>query len=104
LAAEPSLPQIVRTGVDARYLQILVDRLQHRYPELSITVQSGEAIGVVATDGNKFHQWLTALSYIDTISPEYHWSIQQLCVGKCGGEIMRATLMGEKISFDAPKP
>jgi hypothetical protein len=105
LVAEPSLPKIVRQGIDARAAQIMVERLQRRYPDVTFNLANNQNITVTALEGSKFRQWLTALSYIDTISPEYHWSISSFCVGKCqGNDLMRAVLTGERISFEAPQP
>ena len=105
VVAEPILPKIVRKTIEPRNAQAMIERLQHRYPDISFAIQNNNSLTVTAVEGSKFHQWLTALSYIDTISPEYHWSIQQFCVGKCrNGDLMRAVLSGEKISFEAPQP
>ena len=103
IAAEPNLPIVTHKNIDQRTAQFLVDRLQHDYPGITFSLQNNQVLTVLAVEGSKFREWLTALSYIDTISPEYHWTIQQFCVGKChGNELMRATLTGEKISFEAP--
>lgn len=103
LVGEPSLPKIERKGMEARKAQIMIERLQKSYPEVNFSLQNNQILNVTAIDGSRFKQWLTALSYIDTISPEYHWAIQEFCVGKCrGGELMRATLRGENVYFKAP--
>jgi hypothetical protein len=103
LIAEPSLPKIVRTNMDVRTAQIMLERLQKHYPDINFALQPNQVLKVSTNDGAKFHQWLTALSYIDTIAPEWHWSIQEFCVGKCSGnDLMRAMLTGEHISFEAP--
>ncbi|HEU0117820.1 MAG TPA: hypothetical protein VFR09_04230 [Alphaproteobacteria bacterium] len=103
-AAEPNLPQIVHKPIEQRGEQIMVERLQHGFPGITFTLQA-QALTVTAVEASKFREWLTALSYIDTISPEYHWTIQQFCVGKChNNEMMHAVLTGEKISFEAPQP
>jgi len=103
LVAEPNLPKIGHESIDPRVAQMMVDRLRRRYPEVVFNLQGNQNLTVTAIDGSKFRQWLTALSYIDTISPEYHWSLSQFCVGKCpGNEIMRAVLSGERISFESP--
>lgn len=104
LVTEPSLPKIVRKNIEGRSAQVMVERLQRRYPDVIFSLSNNQSITITAVDGGKFRQWLTALSYIDTISPEYHWSISAFCVGKCpGNEIMRAVLTGERISFEAPQ-
>lgn len=104
LVAEPNLPKIVRKSLAPRETQLMVERLQHRYPEINFTLQGDQSVVVSAIDGSRFRQWLTALSYVDTIAPEFHWSLHEFCVGKCNGnEIMRAVLVGENISFEAPQ-
>jgi hypothetical protein len=98
---EPLLPKIVRSAIDGKNTQILVDRMQHRYPTVNFSAQSNH-LRISSTDGTKFRDWLMAVSYIDTIAPEYHWTIQDFCVGKCKGDIMSAVLVAEKITFTAP--
>ncbi len=86
-----------------REAQKLVDRLQHLYPEISFSFRNN-ALTITAADGGKFRQWLMALGYIDTISPQFHWAIQEFCVGNClGHDLMKAVLSGEKISFQKVK-
>ncbi len=102
LVAEPQLPKIAHKKVEPHDVQALVDRLQHRFPNLTITFQNTLNIG--ASDGLKFHDWLSVLAYVDTVSPQIHWVLQQFCVGKCGGDLMQASLMGEKISFEKAQP
>ncbi len=105
-AGEPSLPNVVSAPPGAAETQPLVDRLQKRFPEIGFVLTGGQSLTVTAVDPSKFRLWLTVLSYIDTISPQYRWSIQDLCVGsKCGGNVpMRAVVVAEKITFsnDAP--
>jgi hypothetical protein len=103
LVAEPNLPQIVHKQIEPREAQVLVDRLQHLYPDISFAFRNN-LLAVVATDGSKFRQWLMALGYIDTISPQFHWGIQEFCVGNCGShDLMKVVLSGEKISFEKPQ-
>ncbi len=41
-----------------------------------------------------------ALGYIDTISPQFHWGIQEFCVGNCTvRDLMRVVLSGGKNFF-----
>ena len=102
LATEPVLPRQVTKVIEAREIQPMIDRLQHIYPDIAFSFRNN--LTVSAVDGSKFHEWLTALGYIDTISPQYHWVLQEFCVGKCSGrELMRAVLTGEKVSFEAPQ-
>jgi hypothetical protein len=103
MAVEPALPKITRKGVEVTYAQTMLDRLKRLYPDVGFSFERENLI-VTAVDGARFREWLTAVSYVDTISPDYHWSIKQFCVGKCGGEIMHAVLIGEHISFEMPKP
>lgn len=105
-AAEPILPKTVRQPVEPHDLEPMIERLQHRYMGISFSLGTDRALTVSCVDVNKFREWLTALSYIDTISPEYRWSLREFCVGGgCkGGALMIAVLTGEKISFAAPSP
>jgi len=103
-ASEPSLPKIVHKAIEEREAKALADQLQRRYPTINIGIGNDQLITITASDGNKFREWLNVLSYIDTISPQYRWSLRELCVGKCiGSALMRAALVGEKISFEAPQ-
>jgi len=103
IVEEPALPKINHKSIDQRAAQTVVDRMVHRYPDINFSLANNQTLTVTAIDGSKFRQWLTALSYLDTISPEYHWSIQQFCVGKChGNELMHAVLIGEKVYLEAP--
>lgn len=102
-AVEPNLPKIVHTNMDAKMAQAVVDRMQRRFPDITFAPRAAN-IMVSATDGAKFRSWLTALSYIDTVSPEFRWSIQEFCVGKCtGNELMKTTLAGERVTFQTPQ-
>ena len=103
LVAEPDLPKMTKQGVDAKLAQTIVERLQRLYPDITFSL-AGTAIVVSSVDAAKFHQWLTSLSYIDTIYPEFRWSITDFCVGKCvRGPVMQATLTGERASFTLPQ-
>jgi len=105
LAAEPTLPKMTKQEVDGHMAQTIVDRLQRFYPDINFSLAGGTAIVVSSIDASKFHTWLTALSYIDTIYPEFRWRIAAFCVGKCkNGPVMQATLVGEKASFSLPQP
>jgi hypothetical protein len=101
-AAEPILPKIIHKPISGAEAQPLVDRLKHRFPTISITLNNDQTVTLTASDGPKFREWLTAMSYIDVISPQYRWTIRELCAGKCaGGSLMHSILAGEKISFEA---
>lgn len=102
LVAEPNLPKIIHKPMDIKSAQKVFDRMQHRFPDITFTVH-GQDIVVASGDGGKFRQWLTALSYMDTISPEFHWSFQEFCVGRCTNmELMHAAVAGDRVSFEAP--
>jgi hypothetical protein len=103
IAAEPNLPKIVRKSIEPRYAQSMTDRLKRLYPQISTSFEHG-ALSLSASDGSRFHQWLIALSYVDTMSSEYHWTLQRFCVGQCGGaDLMQAVLAGEQVSFEMPQ-
>ncbi|MDX2027110.1 MAG: hypothetical protein SFW62_00570 [Alphaproteobacteria bacterium] len=103
-AVEPNIPKIAHKPMDPRSAQMVIDRMQRRFADINFALR-GSNIMVSANDGGKFRQWLTALSYMDTVSPEFRWSIQDFCVGKCtGNELMRTVLTGERITFEAQQP
>ncbi|MDD3289028.1 MAG: hypothetical protein PHX43_08555 [Alphaproteobacteria bacterium] len=105
VATEPSLPKMVTRQLSKGEADPLMDRLQKRFVELGFSMSGEQAFVITGVDGSRFRSWLTALSYIDTISPQYRWSIKEFCVGmKCSNSDlpMRAVLTAEKISFSAP--
>jgi hypothetical protein len=104
-AQEPSLPRIVSKAPDLMELQPLIERMKKRFPEISFSLPKGDhTLTVMASSANNFRLWLTVLSYIDTISPQYRWSLKEFCVGsKCDkSNPMKAVLTAEKIAFTAP--
>jgi hypothetical protein len=102
-ASEPVLPLVVRKPMDVHDTQALLDRLQHRFPDIKFALGNDQSVTVSTADGSKFREWLTVLGYIDTISPKYRWTIKEFCVGKCpNNPLMHAVLKGEKISFETP--
>lgn len=104
VTAEPILPKVKAKNIENRKMQAIVERMQRRYPDINISLQTNQALNISALDGAKFRDWLSALSYIDVISPQYHWKILSFCVGKCrSGELMSAILKGEQITFETPK-
>jgi hypothetical protein len=104
IATEPSLPIINHLPVGGRDLQVMIDRLQRRYPEVSITWQNN-TLSIAGVNGGVYHQWLMAIGQVDTLYPQFHWKIKGLCVGKvCGGQhIMTVDLVGDRIAFEMPQ-
>lgn len=98
---EPFLPKIASRPPDYKEMEPLINRLSKRFPDISFALAQDRKVTVSAATGDKFRTWLTALSYIDTISPALRWHIEDLCVG--GGcaspSPMQAVLRAEKISF-----
>jgi hypothetical protein len=101
-ASEPILPKVVHKPIDAHDTKPLVDRLQHRYPGLNFSTGSDNSIAISSQDGTKFHDWLNVLRYVDIASPKYRWTLKEFCVGKCSGSLMRAVMVGEVVTFEAP--
>jgi len=101
---EPSLPQMLSKPPEVSEIKPIVDRMQRRFPDISFIFGSEQSLAISATDGAHFRTWLTVLSYIDTVSPQYRWQIKDLCVGAfCPGATpMKAVLTAQKISFSAP--
>lgn len=103
--AEPILPKVSNNPITPHDGQQILDRLQHQFPDIKFEMSSGEAIVVKSEDGAKFHQWITALSYIDAMAPEFRWTLRDFCVGACAGQdIMKATVVAQKATFSLPQP
>lgn len=100
-AGEPSLPRMSTRAPEVKEIKPLVDRLQKRFPDINFSLGTDRSLTVSATDGSRFRIWLTVLSYIDTISPQYRWQMKDFCVGvQCANSVpMRAILTAQKISF-----
>jgi hypothetical protein len=104
LVAEPVLPQITTTVINDREEQLIIDRLSHQFPDVKFEPGSGGSIVVKSDDGSKFHQWITALSYIDAMAPEFRWTLRTFCVGSCNGQdLMKATVAGQRGTFSLPQ-
>jgi hypothetical protein len=102
--SEPALPQATTTPIAQRDTQTIIDRLQHQFPDIKFDIAPGQAISVKSPDGSKFHQWITALGYIDTMAPEYRWTLSEFCVGACSNQdLMRATVTGQRVVFSLPQ-
>lgn len=102
-ASEPSLPKLVSRAPELSELKPLVERLQKRFSDISFSLGNDKMLTVAAQQGAQFRTWLTVLSYIDTISPQYRWEIKEFCVGvRCSSSMpMRAILRAQKISFSS---
>jgi hypothetical protein len=103
-ASEPSVPQVVTTFPETTELQPLLERLQKRFPDITFVLGGDKTLTVTAVDGSKFRLWLTVLGYIDTVIPQYRWTMKEFCVGmQCGNAApMKAVLTAEKITFTLP--
>jgi hypothetical protein len=101
-ASEPVLPKIVKKPADLSETKPFIDKIQRRYPAINFSIGADQSITISTSDGTKFHDFLNVLGYIDTVSPRFHWSIRELCIGKCGNALMRAVMGGEMITFEAP--
>jgi hypothetical protein len=105
-AIEPLVPVIKRAALARKEMDGFVDRLRSRYKTVSINASPDNALEISGTDPNNFLDWLSALSYLDTIAPQMRWTIRDLCVGnECGGSaLMRAAIIAERVTFQAPQP
>ncbi|MFA5040939.1 MAG: hypothetical protein WC464_04825, partial [Bdellovibrionales bacterium] len=83
-AIEPDLPVITSIPISQREVQGIVDRLQRQFPDIHFDARQKQTLIVRSDDGLKFHQWITALSYIDTMAPQYRWTLRDFCTGSCG--------------------
>lgn len=105
-AHEPGLPKIASKPLDSAEIQPVVDRLKKLYSEIQFSMSRDRSLTVTASDVAHFRTWLTVLSYIDTITPQYRWTMKEFCVGsRCErGVSMKAVLGAEKVTFVAPEP
>ncbi len=102
--AEPVLPVISNTSLSPVDIQKIMDRMQHQFPDVKFDTGANQTIIIRSNDGSKFHQWITALSYVDTMEPQYRWMINDFCVGTCGNQdMMKATVTGHKVVFSLPQ-
>lgn len=80
-----------------------LDRLQRQFPDIRFDVGQNQTLIIKSDDGSKFHQWISALSYVDTMAPQFRWNIKEFCVGGCGTQgLMRAVVEGKKTAFSLP--
>jgi len=104
VASEPVMPLITTSAVSAKEIHSIVDRLQRQFPGVKFNVGQGQTLEIKSDEGAKFHQWISSLSYVDTMSPDYRWSVRDFCVGSCGGKgLMQAVLQGQKVVLSRPK-
>lgn len=100
MAAEPLVPKEAHSDIPPRDLQIITERLQHQFVDIKVDLSATGTITFRTQDGSKFHQWITALSYIDTMAPQYRWTLKGLCVGSCSNQdLMKAEISGQKMTF-----
>jgi hypothetical protein len=103
--ATPVLPEATTIGINAQDAQQVVGRLQRQFPDIKFDIDGNQMIFMSASEGSKFHQWITALGYIDAMAPQYRWTLRTFCVGKCnsGQDLMKASVTGQKMTFSLPK-
>ena len=96
---------IVKAPVTGKEPQAIIDRLQRRYPEVNMTWQNN-VLTVNGASGLVYQQWLNAIGQLDTLYPQYHWKIKNMCVGKIcnGANIMSVDLVAEKVAIQPPPP
>ena len=104
IVAEPVLPQTTMTGISSHEIQVVLERLQHQFPDVKIETGPNDTIAIKSVDGSKFHQWVMALGYIDIMTPQLRWTLTDFCVGTCSNsDLMRATVSGQKMVFSLPQ-
>jgi hypothetical protein len=103
-AVEPVLPVVTNTPISAHEIQTIADRLQHQFPDIKVEIEPNQVVSVKSDDGAKFHQWITALTYFDTMAPQFRWTFREFCVGACSGHaLMSALVSGQKVTFSLPR-
>ncbi|MDD3370820.1 MAG: hypothetical protein PHE27_03220 [Alphaproteobacteria bacterium] len=102
-SVNPVLPTIKKVSIPPHELQKVVERLQKQFPDIKIDLRAPSGINVRTNDGNQFHQWITALNYVDTMAPEYRWTLKDFCTGSCSnGFLMSAGVYGQKTIIAMP--
>ncbi len=103
-AIEPDLPIVTNTPISQQEMQSIVERLERQFPDIRFDARQKQTLVVKTDDGLKFHQWITALSYIDTMAPQFRWTMREFCTGICGSGqgIMSAVLTGQKVVLSMP--
>ncbi len=104
-AVEPIVPHMQSTVVPRAELEKLAERLHNRFDRISFNAMPDNTLEIASTEAGNYLDWLTSLSYLDTIAPQIRWSVRDLCVGsECGsGAVMRAAVVGEKVTFKVPE-
>lgn len=102
-AVEPVLPKIDYEQVDTKTLQSLIDRIKSQSANITISAQNNGRLKISTQDGALFKNWLMTLGYLNTAYPQYQWTIEEMCVGSCKGELMSAAIRGEKVNFSVPQ-
>ncbi|MDE2030291.1 MAG: hypothetical protein KGI97_06985 [Alphaproteobacteria bacterium] len=104
IVAEPILPVAKTVKIVPAEVRKLIDQMTRQFPDVKFEATNGGSMIIRGGDGNKFHEWISALSYIDTISPQYRWLLDSFCVGHCTGQdVMRAEVSGQKVTFSLPE-
>jgi hypothetical protein len=104
LVAEPVLPAAQTTPLNDAEIATTLDRLKRQFPDLKFEAGANQSIIVKSNDGGRFHEWITALGYVDSMSPQFHWMLNDFCVGKCpGSDLMKATVAGERVTYTLPQ-
>ncbi|MCL2505174.1 MAG: hypothetical protein FWE93_02840 [Alphaproteobacteria bacterium] len=107
ILSEPIIPVMKSTPVGTRELADIEDRLRRQFPSISIsrTTQGGGMLVIKADKGELYQQWITAISYVDSIAGQYKWELKEFCVGACtGGKgLMYAALSGYKVTIEKAK-
>jgi hypothetical protein len=102
-AVEPILPIATTSRINQNDASVLVERLQRQFPDIKIEADGSQTIILKTSDASKFHQWVSALSFVDAMSPQLRWIMQGFCVGSCGqGDLMRAAVVGQRVKFALP--
>ena len=104
MAQEPCVPKITTIPIRLDKIQPLISRLKRQFPDITIDQRESKYLVFKSNDGEKFHDWIAALGYVDAMVPDIRWDLREFCVGVCGGGggLMSATLVGRKITISLP--
>lgn len=102
-ADQPSLPQFHEQPVDGQLLDTMTQKLIKRYGgKLTVTGSGGE-IRMSGATADAYQSFLSAIAYLDTVTPDVSWKIKDFCVGsECKEGMMSVHLSGGKVGITDP--
>lgn len=103
-AAVPAIPTIQQEALGGTIVTDLAARLGKQYGVKLNFAASGADLRISTSAAEAYNTWVSAITYLDTISGDTTWGIKELCIGvECRDGLMTITLTGKKVSFGTPE-